>query len=72
MLKASIYSSELPTTDRKSEDISLSGTINNPGDSVVGKLDIANDRYPFCIVWTPLPLISLFFPFIGHMGIACS
>jgi hypothetical protein len=29
-------------------------------------------RYPFCIVWTPLPIISWFFPFIGHMGIATS
>lgn len=29
-------------------------------------------RFPFCIVWTPLPLISWFLPFIGHTGIAMS
>ena len=29
-------------------------------------------RYPFCIVWTPIPLITWLFPFIGHMGIATS
>lgn len=30
------------------------------------------ERFPFCIVWTPLPLISWFLPFIGHTGIAMS
>ncbi|XP_053982778.1 transmembrane protein 222 [Hylaeus volcanicus] len=29
-------------------------------------------RFPFCIVWTPLPLITYVLPFIGHMGIATS
>ncbi|XP_029171753.1 transmembrane protein 222 [Nylanderia fulva] len=29
-------------------------------------------RFPFCIVWTPLPLITYLLPFIGHMGIATS
>lgn len=24
--------------------------------------------FPFCIVWTPIPLITWVFPFIGHMG----
>ncbi|XP_072035838.1 transmembrane protein 222-like [Amphiura filiformis] len=27
-------------------------------------------RYPYCIVWTPIPLLTWLFPFIGHMGIA--
>ncbi|KAI6184357.1 hypothetical protein M3Y97_00587500 [Aphelenchoides bicaudatus] len=31
-----------------------------------------NHRFPFCIVWTPIPLITWLFPFIGHMGIATS
>lgn len=26
-------------------------------------------RFPYCIVWTPLPVISWFLPFIGHVGI---
>lgn len=30
------------------------------------------DRYPLCIVWTPIPVLTWFFPFIGHMGIAMS
>lgn len=30
------------------------------------------NRYPYCLVWTPLPLITLFIPFIGHLGICDS
>jgi hypothetical protein len=35
-------------------------------------IDHATQRYPYCIVWTPLPVISWFLPFIGHTGIADS
>lgn len=31
--------------------------------------DVERNRYPYCIVWTPLPLISWFLPMIGHTGI---
>jgi hypothetical protein len=34
------------------------------------RIDIIRVRYPHCIVWTPIPLITWLFPFIGHMGIA--
>ena len=36
---------------------------------VRGKFDAENARFPFSIVWTPLPGISWFLPFIGHTGI---
>nr|XP_002126082.1 transmembrane protein 222 [Ciona intestinalis] len=29
-------------------------------------------RFPFCIVWTPIPLLTWFIPIIGHMGIGTS
>uniref|UniRef100_A0A3Q2PLB7 Transmembrane protein 222a n=1 Tax=Fundulus heteroclitus TaxID=8078 RepID=A0A3Q2PLB7_FUNHE len=29
-------------------------------------------RYPYCIVWTPIPILSWVLPFIGHMGICTS
>ncbi|XP_014480604.1 PREDICTED: transmembrane protein 222 [Dinoponera quadriceps] len=29
-------------------------------------------RFPFCVVWTPLPFLTYILPFIGHMGIATS
>ena len=35
------------------------------------KIDIKNQKFPYCIVWTPLPLMSWFIPLIGHTGI-CS
>lgn len=30
------------------------------------------DRYPFCLVWTPIPGITWFLPMVGHMGICDS
>ena len=35
-------------------------------------VDIAQSRYPYCVVWTPLPLITSLFPFVGHTGICTS
>ncbi|KAJ8924388.1 hypothetical protein NQ315_007184 [Exocentrus adspersus] len=35
-------------------------------------IDKSQDRYPCCIVWTPIPLLTWLFPIIGHMGIATS
>lgn len=32
-------------------------------------IDPRRARFPFCIVWTPLPVISWLVPFIGHIGI---
>jgi hypothetical protein len=29
-------------------------------------------QFPFCIVWTPIPIISWLLPFVGHMGICTS
>jgi len=39
---------------------------NDPND----RIDVGRVRYPHCIVWTPIPLLTWLFPFIGHMGIA--
>lgn len=35
-------------------------------------IDFKEDRFPYCIVWTPIPMLTWFFPFIGHMGICMS
>ena len=35
-----------------------------------GNIDHEAQRYPYCIVWTPLPCISCCCPCIGHVGIA--
>jgi len=39
---------------------------------IMEKIDINHQRFPYCIVWTPIPLLTWLFPFIGHMGIATS
>ncbi|XP_065341430.1 transmembrane protein 222 [Cloeon dipterum] len=36
------------------------------------EMDHSRARYPFSIVWTPIPLLTWLFPFIGHMGICMS
>jgi len=33
-------------------------------------VNVKYQRYPYCIVWTPIPLISWLIPVIGHTGIA--
>lgn len=35
-------------------------------------LNPAEDRFPFCLVWSPLPVIGWLVPFIGHVGICRS
>ena len=35
-------------------------------------IDPSSDKYPYCIVWSPLPVITWFLPFIGHTGIGNS
>ncbi|KAI9993375.1 hypothetical protein PInf_015453 [Phytophthora infestans] len=35
-------------------------------------VDPAVHRFPYCIVWSPIPVLTWFLPFIGHMGLADS
>ena len=36
------------------------------------QVDIDNQRYPYCIVWTALPCLTCCVPVIGHTGICRS
>ncbi|XP_076062813.1 transmembrane protein 222 [Oratosquilla oratoria] len=45
---------------------------NKDSPVVIGRMDHSRQRYPCCIVWTPLPVITWLVPIIGHMGIATS
>ena len=36
------------------------------------KIDLERQRYPYCIVWTPIPCITWILPCIGHAGICTS
>jgi hypothetical protein len=53
--------------DRRVENIA----DYNTGHKYIARkeMDKVHNKYPYCIVWTPLPLISWFLPFIGHTGI---
>jgi len=42
------------------------------GGPPAGPVDPARNRYPYCIVWSPLPPITWLLPFIGHTGICDS
>ncbi|CAG9836754.1 unnamed protein product [Diabrotica balteata] len=42
------------------------------GEIMSEEIDYSRDRFPFCIVWTPIPLLTWLCPMIGHMGIALS
>jgi len=59
-----------------SEDIGSRDKIddlNNKNNKMAdGKIDKERHRYPYCIVWTPIPCLTWLFPFIGHMGICMS
>lgn len=35
-------------------------------------VDAARNRFPFCIVWSPIPVLTWLLPFVGHLGIATS
>ncbi|XAR69254.1 hypothetical protein NMG60_11000770 [Bertholletia excelsa] len=35
----------------------------------LGEIDPKNAKFPCCLVWTPLPVVSWLAPFIGHVGI---
>ncbi len=34
--------------------------------------DTKRDRYPFCVVWSPIPVLTWLLPFIGHAGVTDS
>ena len=39
---------------------------------MVATIDPSNDRFPLCITWTTLPILSWLLPFFGHTGIGAS
>ena len=35
-------------------------------------IDLRSNHFPYCIVWTPIPLLTYLFPCIGHTGVGNS
>ena len=47
----------------------VTSPIKSPTSS---QLSGVHDRLSYCILWSPLPIITWVLPFIGHLGIADS
>ena len=45
-------------------------TYEMPSNVINKAINPSISRFPVCIVWTPIPMLTWFFPMIGHMGIA--
>jgi len=55
---------------QKLDDVSADNTESEA--FVRPPIDAKRNRFPYCIVWGPLPCITWVFPFIGHLGIGDS
>ena len=65
---------QVKTADTSKGEHEFDEQIQAKASPVPTKVVIDSDRarFPYCIVWTPLPLISWVVPFIGHTGIGTS
>lgn len=59
---------ELATSEETLGKVDASGHL---AAEAVGEVDASTHRYPACVVWTPIPPITAFAPFVGHVGV-CS
>lgn len=69
-MKSKKFSNEMIADDDDPEAVEIKD--NNKFDTIdtePGKIDPDILRFPYCIVWRPLPFISWFLPIIGHTGI---
>eukprot|EP00099_Drosophila_melanogaster_P024710 NP_723362.1 uncharacterized protein Dmel_CG8372, isoform B [Drosophila melanogaster] len=62
---------------QQSEDvqISMASSGGGAGNGVPDRLppiNVKDQRFPYCIVWTPIPVLTWLMPMIGHMGICTS
>ena len=62
------------TSSHQAMSSSSSSSSSSPSSKSFSRppIDKRRDRYPFSLVWGPLPLITWLIPFIGHMGICDS
>ncbi|RMX67933.1 hypothetical protein DD238_000555 [Peronospora effusa] len=51
---------------------SQSVASRNSRDFHCATIDVSVHRFPFCLVWSPIPILTWFLPFIGHLGLADS
>jgi hypothetical protein len=63
---------QVKTADTSKGEHEFEDLTKSPATQIKPAISPDNARFPYCIVWTPLPLISWFVPFIGHTGIGMS
>ncbi|BBN00529.1 transmembrane protein 222 [Marchantia polymorpha subsp. ruderalis] len=56
----------IPDTEGLSEDSELKEFKVSPA---MPPVDASKSRFPYCVVWTPLPVVAWLAPFVGHVGI---
>lgn len=52
------------------QDMARASSTRSP--PTVYPLDVSKSRFPYAIVWSPIPLLTWILPFVGHMGICNS
>ncbi len=79
--KSTIYTSEdisikhfnntnyTSSTEQKQKDVISYSTSQSISSQQISPKD---NRFPYCIVWTPIPILTYIIPSIGHVGIATS
>ena len=65
-----LYSHNNSSINNVSQYSNNNNNINSSNIKIL--IDPKNNRYPYCLVWTPLPLITAIIPCIGHVGICTS
>jgi phage shock protein PspC (stress-responsive transcriptional regulator) len=55
-----------PEADFADEDVSSNNGLQDLWS--LDEIDPKRARFPCCIVWTPLPVVSWLAPYIGHVG----
>ena len=72
-IKTETEEKEFPEEDETKDENNEFGNIKEKtGIRPKLKIDLENQRYPYCIVWTPIPCITWIIPSIGHAGICSS
>ncbi|XP_037959637.1 transmembrane protein 222 isoform X2 [Teleopsis dalmanni] len=62
---------EITTVSNNSPETAVTVDSNEMNDNIPS-INFAEDRFPYCIVWTPIPVLTWLFPMVGHMGICMS
>ena len=74
-LKLSTFHNDINNNDSKKIESSISNNNTSEYNNEINKkeeINLNTSRFPYCIVWTPIPLITYLIPSIGHTGIGTS